>query len=80
MHPSGCVSRRDRIISGQRQLKRLSAARLHRKTDVIPDYNVTAVSRRFGTNDFRSLRIHRPRIVPPTTVDYFKGLPVGLWT
>lgn len=42
MHSSGCVSRRDRIISGQSQLKRLSAARLHRKTDVIPDYNVTA--------------------------------------
>lgn len=47
MQPPDCISRYDRIISGKRRLKRLPAARLHRKTGVIPDYNVTAVSRRF---------------------------------
>lgn len=47
MQPPDCISRYDRIISGKRRLKRLPAARLHRKTGVIPDYNVTAVSWRF---------------------------------
>lgn len=63
--PPDCISRYDRIISGgKRRLKRLPAARLHRKTGVIPDYNVTAVSRRFAIR-FASRQPVRPPPLPP---------------
>lgn len=69
MHSSDCVSRCDRIISDQRQLKRLPAARLHRKTDVIPDYNVTAVSRRFTIGE-RTIFDRAPCVPVPAVPSY----------
>jgi hypothetical protein len=67
MQPPDCISRYDRIISGKRRLKRLPAAKLHRKTGVIPDYNVTAVSRRF-TIRFRCQPACRSLLFDPRAV------------